>query len=399
MPNTSAALAAVLRVFLDCSSTFCHEEYLREEVELAEYVRDRTDADVHVLVTSAETGAGGQEFTLAFIGLGRFQAVSRTLKVVTDPGESDDRVRRQLESALTAGLLVFLTNDAVPPELQISAQLGTAPAVSTVDNDPWKRWIFSLNGSLNIDAEESTSESNWGLSTGADRITPEWKLSFGYELNRSEDEFDLDDGETLTAVRRDWTFRGLVVKALGEHWSYGGNGDVRSSTFDNLESEVRLSPAIEWNFFPYSEYTRRQFRVLYSFGGSRMVFYEETLYGKFQETRAREEVSATYEQREPWGTIEGSIIASNYFPGFEFHRIELEAEADLRIARGLSVNIEASASRIRDQLSLPKRDASPEEVLLRLRQLQSGFAMRLELGFEYRFGSAFAAIVNPRFGQ
>jgi hypothetical protein len=287
----------------------------------------------------------------------------------------------------------------VPPELQISAQLGTAPAVSTVDNDPWKRWIFSLNGSLNIDAEESTSESNWGLSTGADRITPEWKLSFGYELNRSEDEFDLDDGETLTAVRRDWTFRGLVVKALGEHWSYGGNGDVRSSTFDNLESEVRLSPAIEWNFFPYSEYTRRQFRVLYSFGGSRMVFYEETLYGKFQETRAREEVSATYEQREPWGTIEGSIIASNYFPGFEFHRIELEAEADLRIARGLSVNIEASASRIRDQLSLPKRDASPEEVLLRLRQLQSGFAMRLELGFEYRFGSAFAAIVNPRFGQ
>lgn len=399
MPSTSAALAAVLRVFLDCSSTFCHEEYLREEVELAEYVRDRTDADVHVLVTSAETGAGGQEFTLAFIGLGRFQAVSRTLKVVTDPGESDDRVRRQLESALTAGLLVFLTNDAVPPELQISAQLGTAPAVSTVDNDPWKRWIFSLNGSLNIDAEESTSESNWGLSTGADRITPEWKLSFGYELNRSEDEFDLDDGETLTAVRRDWTFRGLVVKALGEHWSYGGNGDVRSSTFDNLESEVRLSPAIEWNFFPYSEYTRRQFRVLYSFGGSRMVFYEETLYGKFQETRAREEVSATYEQREPWGTIEGSIIASNYFPGFEFHRIELEAEADLRIARGLSVNIEASASRIRDQLSLPKRDASPEEVLLRLRQLQSGFAMRLELGFEYRFGSAFAAIVNPRFGQ
>jgi hypothetical protein len=325
--------------------------------------------------------------------------VSRTLKVVVDPGESDDRVRRQLESALTAGLLVFLTNDAVPAELQINAQLGVAPAVSTVDSDPWRRWIFSLNGYLNIDAEESTSESNWGLSTGADRITPEWKLSFGYEMNRSEDEFDLDDGSTFTAIRKDWTVRGLVVKALGEHWSYGGTGHVRSSTFDNLESEVQLAPAIEWNFFPYSEYTRRQFRVLYSLGGSRMVFYEETLYGKFQETRAGEELSATYEQREPWGTVEGSIIASNYFPGFEFHRIELDAEADLRITRGLSLNIEGSASRIRDQLSLPKRDASPEEVLLRLRQLQSGFEMRLEIGLEYRFGSAFAAIVNPRFGQ
>jgi hypothetical protein len=38
-------------------------------------------------------------------------------------------------------------------------------------------------------------------------------------------------------------------------------------------------------------------------------------------------------------------------------------------------------------------------VLLRLRQLQSGFQTRVEIGIEYRFGSAFAAIVNPRFGQ
>jgi hypothetical protein len=69
------------------------------------------------------------------------------------------------------------------------------------------------------------------------------------------------------------------------------------------------------------------------------------------------------------------------------------------VARGLSVNVEMSASRIRDQLSLPRRDASPEEVLLRVRQLASDFEARLEIGIEYRFGSPFAAIVNPRFGQ
>jgi hypothetical protein len=77
----------------------------------------------------------------------------------------------------------------------------------------------------------------------------------------------------------------------------------------------------------------------------------------------------------------------------------VEGEVNVRIARGLSLNIEASASRIRDQLSLPRRNASPEEVLLRLRQLQSDFETRVEFGVEYRFGSAFAAIVNPRFGQ
>jgi hypothetical protein len=77
----------------------------------------------------------------------------------------------------------------------------------------------------------------------------------------------------------------------------------------------------------------------------------------------------------------------------------VDGEVNVRVARGLSISIEASASRIRDQLSLPRRNASAEEVLLRLRQLQSGFETRVEFGVEYRFGSAFAAIVNPRFGQ
>jgi hypothetical protein len=398
MSYAPALMTAVLRVFLDCSSG-CHDEFLREEVELAEYVRDRADADVHVLVTRAETSAGGEEYTFAFIGLGRFQATSRTLKVTIDAGESDERVRRQLASALTAGLLSYLTGETLPQGLHVTATVDSSQPAAAAADDRWRRWIFSVNGYLNFDAEESTSESNWGLSTGADRITPQWKLSIGVETNESKDEFDLDDGSRLSVTRKDWSVRGLAVKSLGEHWSAGATAHVRSSTFDNIEHDIRVAPAIEWNFFPYSMYTRRQFRVLYSAGVSRSSYYEETLLGKFRESRAREELSATYEQREPWGTIEGRAIASNYFPGFEHHRFEVDSEVEIRITRGLSVNIELSASRIRDQLSLPRRDASSEEVLLRLRQLQSGFETRVEFGLEYRFGSRFAAIVNPRFGQ
>jgi hypothetical protein len=400
MLYSSAAVAALLRVFLDCSSGFCHEEYLREEVKLAEYVRDRTDADVHVLVTEAETAAGGEEFTLTFIGLNRFDGTTRTLKVVVDAGESEERERRQLVSALTAGLLTYLTAESIPAGLQITADLDTSQAPTTTPaSDPWRRWIFNVNGYMNLDAEESTSENNWGLSWGADRITPDWKLSFGSEFNESEDTFELDDGEELAVVRKDWTLRGLTVRSLGEHWSAGVTTHLRSSTFDNIESQLRLAPALEWNFFPYSMYTRRQLRVLYSVGTSRASYYEETLFDKLEETLASQELSTTYEQREPWGTLEARFLASNFFPGFERHRLEVDAEVDVRIARGFSVSLEASASRLRDQLSLPRRDASAEEVLLRLRQLQSGFEARIELGLEYRFGSRFAAIVNPRFGQ
>ena len=68
-------------------------------------------------------------------------------------------------------------------------------------------------------------------------------------------------------------------------------------------------------------------------------------------------------------------------------------------SRYRSVSLEGSASRIRDQVSLPRRDATPEEVLLRLRRLQSGFEYSFDVGFTYTFGSIFNNIVNPRFGQ
>lgn len=397
-PSVIAAVG-LLRVFLDCTG-FCHEDYLREEVELAEYVRDRKDAEVHVLITEADTAAGGEEFTLSFIGLGRFAGHDRTQRVTTSAADSDDRVRRKLASALTIGLLSYLTPETLPPELEVTADLSQATPRSPLAEDPWRRWIFSLNGNIYVESEESTSERNWGVSTSADRVTEDWKLTFGVEFNESSERFDLDEnGGELSVRRQDWSFNWLGVGALGAHWSAGLIGQMRSSTFENLESDLRLAPAIEWNFFPYSMYTRRQLRVLYAIGGARLDYYEETLFGRLEESRAVQQLSAAYEQREPWGTLEGRVEATNYFPGLDTHRIEVDAEVDLNLLRGLSLSIEGSASRIRDQFTLPRRNATPEEVLLRLRELRSGFEARLQLGIEYQFGSPFAAIVNPRFGQ
>jgi hypothetical protein len=385
-------------VFLDCSDGGCHDDYLREEVEIADYVRDRTDADVHVLVTRAETGARGAEYTLSFLGQGSMSTTSRTLQLRTEATDAEDSVRRRLASALTLGLLGFMAPSELPAGLTVTAEVGgaTLPADTA---DPWNRWIFSFNGFGEIEAEQSTEEHRWGLNVGADRVTPLWKASVGIEFNQSGQSFDLDEGERLKVERRSRNVNWLVVRAAGEHWSYGGRGQVRSSTFDNTALDVELAPAVEWNFFPYSMYTRRQLRLQYAVGGVSRRYYEETLYGKLEETRMGQEISGTYEQREPWGRLEGRLEFSNYFPGLSTNRISFDSEATVRITRGFSVTFEASASRIRDQLSLPRRDATPEEVLLRLRQLSSGFETNLQFGLTYQFGSRFASIVNPRFGQ
>jgi hypothetical protein len=90
---------------------------------------------------------------------------------------------------------------------------------------------------------------------------------------------------------------------------------------------------------------------------------------------------------------------SQYLHDLSKYRLETNGEVSLRIARGLSVSAELRASRIRDQISLPRRGATPEEILLRLRQLQSGYEYDFGIGVTYTFGSIFSAIVNPRFGS
>ena len=52
---------------------------------------------------------------------------------------------------------------------------------------------------------------------------------------------------------------------------------------------------------------------------------------------------------------------------------------------------------MRDQLSLPKEEATEEEILLRLRALKTADNYFGNVGISYRFGSSLNNVVNPRF--
>ena len=62
-----------LRVYLDCMYE-CDTEYLKQNIDFIDYGRDRQSADLHVLVTTQNTGGGGTLWTLKFIGLEFFLA-------------------------------------------------------------------------------------------------------------------------------------------------------------------------------------------------------------------------------------------------------------------------------------------------------------------------------------
>ncbi len=396
-PTASVPGTVPLKAFLDCQN--CFQEFLRAEVTFIDYVRERAEADVHVLISTVETGSGGREYTMAFIGLKALAGREQTLRTVTASTDSDDTVRRQLANALRLGLLTQVAAERVPSHLGIQVELEPSGTPPVRQNDKWNHWVFSLRGAASFEGEESSRQTQLGASVSADRITPTWKITVGADVDHETEEFDLDEDDPVKVSRRERDLDGLVARALGEHWSVGGLGEVSSSTFDNIKLSVAAAPAIEYNVFPYSAYTRRQLRALYAIGFEGRRYYEPTLFGKTSETLPTHALSLTFEQRERWGSLQARTEWSQYLHDPDKSRFEVDAEVALRVTRGLSVGMELSASRIRDQLSLPARGASPEEVLLRIRRLRTGYEYNVGVSVTYAFGSIFSSVINPRFGR
>jgi hypothetical protein len=265
--------------------------------------------------------------------------------------------------------------------------------------DPWNFWVFSVGADASHEAEETNRESNWEFDATADRVTDNWKISLGASMERQNEKFDLDEDDPIDVTREERAFDWFLAKSLGRHWSFGIDGDTESSTFGNVKFLVGVAPAIEFNVFPYEQYATRQLRLEYAIGARHTRYNEETLFGLLEETRPLHQFSVTLDQRQPWGTLQAGVEWLQYLHDVSKSRLEVEGELSLRVARGLSLEVGVGASRIHDQLSLPRRGATSEEVLLRLRQLESSYEVQANFGLRYSFGSIFNNIVNPRFGN
>ena len=386
-----------LKVYLDCNN--CFGDYIREEVDFVEYVRDPAEADVHIIVSRSDTGSGGIERAVALIGVGRFKGIDFRSRAISQSGDTEDTQRQRLATAISIGLLNYLSSEGVKGGLAVEVEQIAQPGQSGPATDPWNFWVMSTQASVAMSGEESSRELDLGVDLGADRITDDWKITMGFEIEYSREDFDLDEDEPLRAERNERDFDGLVAKSLSDHWSLGGRAGIDASTFENIAFRTFAGPAVEYNLFPYSQYTRRQLRFGYAVGPYYARYREETLLFTTSDSMAQQQASITIDQREPWGSLQAEVEYSTFLPDVTLYHLQLEGDINVRLARGLSLSIEGTTSRIRDQLSIPRRGVTPEEVLLRLRQLRSGYDYNLRIGLTYTFGSIFNTIVNPRFGQ
>ena len=391
------------RVFLDCGHR-CDEDFLRTEITYVDWVRDRTAADVHLLVTTQTTGGSGTEYTLAFLGQQRFTGLADTLRHVAPATNSSDDTRRGLARTMALGLARFVARTDAAGRVTIAARPAAAGAVEPAPaaRDPWDHWTFRLNGSTNFDGERSYESRYYYTSVSANRITEGWKLTLSANQSQEARRFIFeDDAGTRTAFKsfkRSLGLNGLVVRSLTSHWSAGVRSGITSSTYYNQAANVSVIPSLEYNIFPYDQSTRRQLRVQYGIGGRSLQYRDTTIYDKLEETKPLHSAAVALELKQPWGSTTLSMDAQQYLDQPKYYRWSSFANANVRVFKGFSLNFYGGYERLRDQIYISASGATRDEVLTRQRQLETGFSYWGGIGMSYTFGSIFNNIVNPRFG-
>ena len=380
------------KLYIDRS--FISFDYLREEVPYLDYVRDRRQADIYLMVTRQRTATGGREYTLTFTGRERFTGLNDTLIYHTTSFDSDDAVREKFVTFLKRGLMkylvqtdlinvfdfVYLDADTIPPPV----------------SDPWNFWVSRIRLSGNVGGEALRKSHALYGSLRVDRITENWKIRFRGAIDYDEESYEFE-GEKSTSIDRRQEFNATLVKSVSNHFSVGMFSHASASTYQNIASLFNAQLAVEYNFFPYTLSTYKSLTMSYSVGVNRYNYREITIYDKEKEALLRQRLEMEIEITQNWGGIDARVIYGAFLSDLSRYRIESRGWVSLNLLEGFSLDLGGGYSRINDQISISKRDVSIEELLLGRKELATEYSYRGSIGLSYTFGSIYNNAVNPRF--
>lgn len=395
----AASTSQLLRVFLDCQQTYCDLDFFRKNITFVDYVRTPDDADVHILLTSQPTGGGGQQFTMTFIGRNAFAARRDTLTWYASRDATDDETRRGLSRQLSIGLLRYIAGTPESEHISVTYSAPVTQATGQKARDPWNYWVFRTRASSFFQGESSSRSVNLHGSLSASRVTDQMKLELRLDGSYSRSRFQVDSVTDVISSSQSYSADALLAWSIGGRWAAGGQVSASRSTYLNEALKLRVAPGIEYDFFPYSESTRRLLTARYQLGINGFRYDEETIFDKTSETLFDESLQLALNANQRWGSASLNLEAAHYLDDPSKYHVQIFGSADVRLFKGLSLNFFASVARIHDQRYLSQAGATPDEILLQRKALATSYQYFGSVGLSYTFGSIYNNVVNPRFGN
>lgn len=404
--QASAAASAIpdrnangrISVFLD-APWWLDRDFVREQIPIVNYVRDKEVADVHIMMTRHGAGRAGTNYSISFIGRGGFRGIDQELTYWAASTNSSDDTRRGYTNMIKIGLVQYIASTGLVNRIIVDYDYDEQAIILQnefePEVDPWNSWVFEVYGGGNFRKEELQSNVSSRFGFFADRITEDWKIRFRPYFNFSKRTY-ISGEDTIISSSHRHGHEAYIVKSINDHWSVGVFNSSLSSTFHNAHFNFDLVPAIEYSYFPYQEATRRSITLAYRLGGGYRDYIETTIFAKDNEFIFTQSLQATARFQQPWGNFRAGISGSHFFHDLSINRANIFANVNVRIFQGFALNVNTSLNLINDLISIPAKDLSIEEILLEQRQQATSYNISGSIGISYTFGSDFSAAFNPR---
>ncbi|MEM9547826.1 MAG: DUF481 domain-containing protein [Bacteroidota bacterium] len=384
------------KIFIDCR-TYCDMTYIKTEIDFVDYMLDRQSAELYFLLIDQRTGSGGREFTLT-IENKKSNNEPYEIKFFTDANAVQDDFRTAIVKGLKQALLKYMVEEGQMENISYSVNSNETEIEENVLIDPWNAWVFSVGVNGNMNRESQFNSLNLRFNINTNRTTEKHKFFTAFNYSRNESNFVIGDDEgTISNLQTSFFGDLLYAYSLSEHWSIGSLARYSRSIFENYDHSITVSPAIEYNVFPYSEYADHNFTFRYEVGGRYNDYIDTTSFFQATEFLGRHRLAIDYQLIKPWGNIYFDAGFSHFFTLPERYSININPSVDINVFKGLNFYTGIFYEITRDRINIPKGNLSVEEILLQNKLRDSNFSMYMYFGVRYRFGSALNNVVNTRF--
>jgi hypothetical protein len=392
--------AEKIRLYIDCQQVSCEMDFLRQQLPIADFVRDRQTSDVHIMITAQFAGNGGRRYNIQLIGQQRFAQLTDTCSFFTQPAQTANEIRDLMICKLKTALVPFLIKAGQAAQVTVSFPTAAKDGSSSPAKDKWNYWVISLGGYVNFSGDKNYRQTSLEGNFSASRTTDKSKIDFMLYSSTSRNAYTLEESGTKSVLKTTNDYleaRHNYVKSITPRWSLAYEVEFNKSTYDNIHGGIAIDGGVEYNIFPYKASSSKFLVIRYEVGAEKRKYVQETIYNKTSETLFYHDLGVYAAFTQPWGSIRSNITWYNYLHDVSKNNLSFYANAEVRLFKGFSLNFYGQASIINDQLSLAKGGATSEEILLRLKALSTNFNYYTGIGLNYRFGSQYNNFVNPRF--